>query len=105
MKKHLLILSLLAMSAIQVMGQNSAKYKSNYPYWTISKDIQRHQFRDVVYAPSAPAKGDVALVASKNVTRINRQTTFLSRPVKMGGTPAHVVSKGIARMQIKNASK
>jgi hypothetical protein len=105
MKKYLLILSLLAISVIQVMGQSAAKYKSNYPYWTISKDIQRHQFRDVLYVPAAPATGDVAWVASKNVTHINRQRTFLSRPVKMGGTPVHVVSKGIARMQMGNAGK
>jgi hypothetical protein len=98
-KSALLAVSLLFLGS-GVFAQQKSSDKSNYPYWTISKEIQRMNFRNTVQQDASISTGN-AVVVSKHVNKIN------ARPVRTGivvrtGTPASVISKGVARWQIEN---
>lgn len=71
---------------------------SNYPYWTVSKEVQRFQHRDEVFQPATIRVGNV--VSSKGVSQVASHRQQAGRvAVVMNGTPSHVISKGVARMQ------
>lgn len=83
-------------------AQKSAIKKSNYPYWTISKDVQRLQFKDTEFQPALVSTGNSQWVTSKRVIQQDARAARPSGKVAMTGTPAHVISKGVARMQYEN---
>lgn len=103
MKKIGLIL-LLAGVATLTYGQDTPVRKDNYPYWAISKGVQKMQFKDVTFAPAKVSVGDVAVTSSKGVNRIQAaSTTDRTAVVRTTGYPTWTISKGVARMQAERA--
>lgn len=99
MKKIIALLSLSLVVTV-AFGQQNKMTKSNYPYWTISKDVQRMQYANVEYVPATITTGNSTVHISKGVNLVAARPTSESRGlVKMTGTPSHVISKGVARMQ------
>jgi hypothetical protein len=105
MKKIIMILCCTFASAF-VFAQADEGKKSNYPYWTISKDVQRLQFRDIEFQPINITTGTQIIPVSKGVsfmhTNRNPQRAVV---VKMTGMPSSVISKGVARMQYEREMK
>jgi hypothetical protein len=103
--KKAMILFCLTLAATFAYAQHGAT-KSNYPYQTISKDVQRIQYRNVQFQPATIKIGDVAQFSTKGISRVQRKQTTPSIEVKMNGMPSHVISKGVARMQYeRNGNK
>ncbi|MBT1703601.1 hypothetical protein [Chryseosolibacter indicus] len=99
MKKVVLVLSFVLVTVL-VYGQESEAGKSTYPYWTISKDIQKFQLKDYQFTPATVQTGSLVWVQSKPVASTYQQDKDV-KPAKvvMTGTPASVISKDVARMQ------
>jgi hypothetical protein len=98
MKALILAFGLFFFSKVTTYGQQS----TSYPYWSISKDVQKMQFKnkryttaDITTSTSFPSSKGVAMI----VTRNERRT---AGRVKMEGMPSNVISKGVARMQYEN---
>ncbi|HEY9006600.1 hypothetical protein [Ohtaekwangia sp.] len=104
MKRLGLVIILIAV--VTLVNAQDVKTKSeSYPYWTISKDVQRLPYRNVKYIPAKISTGDLALNVSKGVQRLNaqrapRQTGYITMP----GYPAWIISKGVARMQYEKSN-
>ena len=99
MKKITILLALM-IAATFTFAQAPEGNKSNYPYWTISKDVQRLQFRNETFQPAIIKVGNAMRLSSKGISYVamgKRQSN--QTVVKMTGTPSQVFSKGIARIQ------
>lgn len=105
MRKISIILLLAAALPFGVNAQTKERTDS-YPYWTISKDVQRMQYKDVVFVPAKITTGDLAQNVSKGVHQLsaNRDTNVTGK-VAMTGYPAWTISKGVARMQFEKGNK
>jgi hypothetical protein len=105
MKQLILILGLAVCVTANTVAQNVTK-KDSYPYWTLSKEVQRFQFKDVEYTPSVIATGNMLFTSSKGVQRISDkgQVTEKAGRVAFTGTPSWVISKGVARMQYERVN-
>jgi hypothetical protein len=66
---------------------------------SVSKGVQHVQLKDDFYAPASVATGNAATI-SKGVQRINLKPSSKGK-VRMTGTPMHVISKDVARMQVR----
>jgi hypothetical protein len=96
MKKMIFTLSLM-IAGFALYAQDEPKAE-RFPIHTISKDVQKIQFRNSVYVPSAAVAGEnPQLTVSKGVYR-NQSSRVYGR-IKTTGTPSHVISKGVAKMQ------
>jgi hypothetical protein len=94
------ILALAVLMSAVVFGAQAQRSTSTYPHWTISKEIQKQQFRNVIYTPSVLTTSSDARVASKGIVAVqNRGTAVRTGRVSTGGTPSFVISKGVARKQ------
>ena len=96
MKKLIGTLLLLSIAATAGLAQEKEE-SSNYPYWTISKEVQRMQYKAVQFTPVVVTTGGASAI-TKEVQKINYQPAKVVT-VKMTGTPPHVISKGVARRQ------
>lgn|SRR5690242_9394000 len=105
MKKISIILLLSAALPFAAVAQSNER-TDNYPYWTISKDVQRMQYKDVVFVPAKITTGDAAWSVSKGVQQLqaNREQKSTGR-VQMTGYPSWIISKGVARMNYERGSK
>jgi hypothetical protein len=96
MKRTALILLFGAFGIVGAHAQEAVK-KDSYPYWTISKDVQRIQYKDIQLAPSTIVTGNGQWVVSKGVHRA--QDERATGNVQTGGRPTWFISKGVARQQ------
>jgi hypothetical protein len=97
MKTVSLIILFVVASSMIVNAQDLNAKKDTYPVWTISKDVQRLQFRNVIFVPAKIALGDVSSVASKDVHKksIEKRGGY----VATNGYPTWTISKGVVRQQ------
>jgi hypothetical protein len=100
MKKNIFTVAVLTLLGTGLYAQET------FPIHTISKDVQKIQFRGAAYKPSTMTTGNLENVASKGVAKIQRRQQP-ENPVIIikGGTPSHVISKGVARMQYERENK
>jgi hypothetical protein len=100
MKKSILFIafSLLSMAVF-------AQVSESYPYWTISKDVQKMQFKNKVHTPSAVTTSTKVLSSKGIVILQQRRETSRPTVIRMEGMPSSVISKGVARMQYENSNK
>jgi hypothetical protein len=104
MKKVMMGLCLGVFASISVFGQTPAsEKKTTYPYWTISKDVQRMQFRDYQMEMPRITTGNVVF-SSKGIHRFTTKQEA-SGTVQMTGMPSYIISKGVARMQYERNQK
>jgi len=103
MRKISIILLFSAALPFAAMAQSEER-TDNYPYWTISKDVQRIQYRDVVFVPAKITTG--AWNVSKGVQQlaVNRAPKSTGQ-VSMTGYPSWTISKGVARMNYERSNK
>ena len=77
---------------------------TNYPYWIISKDVQKIQFSGADYVDTPALTGYAP--ASKGIQLITQRRQYeTGSVVKMTGVPASVISKGVARMQVERSNR
>jgi hypothetical protein len=99
MKKPGLVMFFVGCMVYAASAQTEER-KDSYPSWTISKDVQRLQFRQVAYVPATITTGSAVPVVSKGVQQISvRKAARPSVRITTTGTPSWVISKGVARMQ------
>ena len=78
--------------------------KNRYPYWTISKDVQRIQFKNSVYVPATISTGG-NVPASKGVQQLRAShSPKRTGIVSTNGYPSWTISKGAARFQAQKNS-
>jgi hypothetical protein len=103
MKKLGLILLFAGFGDIAANAQETPE-KTSYPFWTISKDVQRLQFKNSVYVPSTLQTGDVPV--SKGIQQLHAsRSPRRAGTVAMTGYPTWTISKGVARFQAEKNSK
>ena len=85
--------------AIAAQAQDGRVRQENYPYWAISKDVQRIQYRDVTFAPAKITTGTGGWVVSKGV---QRKADGSQGTVTKTGYPSWIISKGAARKQFES---
>jgi len=103
MKTSIAIITLVFVG-INAFGQDNQSQdndrKTNYPYWIISKDVQKLQFNDAEYVATPAVTGFTPL--SKGVQLFSQtRSEDAGNQVKMTGVPSSVISKGVARMQVE----
>lgn len=98
--KTLLIVAGLMVTCFTMHGQDNG-IKNTYPVWTISKDVQKLQFRNTENIAATAMTGNNSMVVSKGVHSTRQPESTITGRVNKTGTPAWVVSKGVARMQMK----
>lgn len=98
MKKIIALLSLSFITAV-AFGQENKETKTSYPYWTISKDIHRMQYKNAEFVPSTIVSGNSTVHISKGIHLARAKQSQPAVAVKMTGMPSSVISKGVARMQ------
>ena len=96
MKRTALILLFGAFGLVAAQAQEPVK-KDSYPYWSISKDVQRIQYKNIQFVPSSVVTGNGQWVISKGVHRA--QADQRVGTVQTGGRPTWFISKGVARQQ------
>lgn len=104
MKKLSIIFLLSGLVAFTAQAQEN-KSQDNYPYWTISKDVQRIQFNNVTFLPAKITTGNAGWVTSKGVHRAAATSEVASGTVAKSGYPSWVISKGVARQQFEKNNK
>jgi hypothetical protein len=95
MKKILILAGVMSVFAFSAQAQRSY---STYPYWTLSKEIQKMQFRNTLQVPGTITTTET-IASSKGVAAHQKQSTQPKVRVKTSGTPSWVISKGVARIQ------
>jgi hypothetical protein len=97
--KTLMIVAGLMLTCFTMNAQDTA-IKNTYPVWTISKDVQKIQFRNTENVAAIAVTGSNSMTVSKGVHTARQPESTVTGRVKKTGTPAWVVSKGVARMQM-----
>jgi len=95
-------ISIILLFAVALPFVGSAQTKDNYPYWTISKDVQRIQYKNVELLPAKITTGNTAWNISKGVAQATASKDANVGKVTTSGYPTWTISKGVARM---NAEK
>lgn len=104
MKKVTLVLFFASLMAVAANAQDAPR-SSSYPYWTISKDVQRMAYKNTILTPAVISTGDVVPV-SKGVQQLQVNNTPRRKGmVSTNGYPAWTISKGAARFQAQRNSK
>lgn len=104
MKKLTLVVFFTSLLAVTANAQDAPR-SSSYPYWTISKDVQRMQYKNTILTPAVISTGD-ALPVSKGVQQLQANKTPRRKGmISTNGYPAWTISKGVARFQAGNISK
>jgi hypothetical protein len=107
MKKTIAIMTFVFVG-LNAFGQENPgddnRKKTNYPYWVISKDVQKLQFTGVDYVENPAVTGPAPV--SKGVQLFSRnKSDEAANMVKMTGVPSFVISKGVARMQAERSNQ
>jgi hypothetical protein len=101
MKKIFFALCLTGFVAAGAFAQET----ENYPYHTISKDVQKIQFK-APYVPSVVTTGNLEAAMSKGVATVHsKRTKAPAVTINTPGIPPQVISKGVARMQYERSLK
>lgn len=100
MKKFMIVCFLAALStgAYAQEGEN----KNTYPYWTISKDVQRIQLVKEDAKAAEVVTGNADWTRSKGPASLLKDVQPKGKVV-LGKTPSHVISKGVARMNAERS--
>ncbi len=103
MKTTIAIITLM-FAGLNAFGQDNPnqgnRKKTNFPYWIISKDVQKIQFSNAEYVDTPAMTGFKPV--SKGVVLISQaRRDETPTVVKMTGVPSSVISKGVARMQME----
>ena len=102
--KKIIAFLFLCFVAAGTFAQDNPVRKSNYPYWTISKDVQRMQYSNVEYTPATIVTGNSTTHLSKGISLASvRRSSEATGTIKMTGMPSSVISKGVARMQYEKS--
>ena len=101
MKKVSLIFLIVA-APLFLRAQDSTTTGSNFPYWTISKDVQRLTYQKTVHAPLTIEVTDISTLVSKNV---HRKKTSDTRHATLSGYPTWTISKPVARQTVEGNAK
>jgi hypothetical protein len=96
--KSLVIIAGLVLTCFTTHAQNDVS-QNTYPVWTISKDVQKIQFRNTQNISAIAVTGSNSMVVSKGVHSTS-QSTVTGR-VRKTGTPAWLISKDAARRHLK----
>ena len=105
MKALSIIILLVGFVGIQSMSQASRK-KSNYPYHTISKEVQKLPFRNVDHLPAKIVLTEAITFSAKGSARILASSkSEAERAVTRRGYPSWTISKGVARQQYERSVK
>jgi hypothetical protein len=94
MKRFMMVCVLASAAFVANAQQKDAQ--DNYPYWTISKAVQRVQYKDVAHTPATVTVKDVSSTVSKNVKRSEHEGS--SAIVVTGKRPSSSL-KGVAAMR------
>lgn len=105
MKKLSIIFLLSGLVAFTAQAQENKERQDNYPYWTITKGVQRMQFNNVTFLPAKITTGNAGWVTSKGVHRAAATSEVASGTVAKTGYPSWVISKGVARQQFEKNNK
>ena len=85
------------------MAQSSNE-KSNYPYHTISKDVQKIQYKNVEHIPAKIMIVSPSLTQTKGSAQIlNKKEISEKRQLVRVGYPSWSISKGVARRQFEKS--
>jgi hypothetical protein len=103
MKLTIKLLAFFILVPVFMAAAQTTEKKDSYPYWTISKDVQRMQYKNTLHTPVKIALGDVRASVTKSIHRNNE-------PVRQGtvirtGYPTWTISKGVARQQAERNSR
>ncbi len=102
--KSVLFATVLSLSAPVVLAQDNASAETtSYPVWTISKPVQKLQFKSSGFKDARLYTGN-AWMLTKDVHRLQvlRNERLQSHAIGTGITPSSVISKGVARIQCQN---
>lgn len=83
-------------------AQNSNK-KSNYPYYTISKEAARLPFKNIEHVPAKITLVSPAVTQSKGNVKNLMKVESEERKVTRVGYPAWTISKAVARRQYEKS--
>ena len=97
MKKFMFILALATGTTLATQAQEGKS--DSWPYWTISKDVQRTRFKNVRFEPVQIRSGNADWAISKGVHRVQPTPAAPTGRVTTGGYPTWTISKGVARQQ------
>lgn len=100
MKKLGLILAVVVGTTLATQAQEEKS--DSWPYWSVSKDVQRTRFKDVRQAPVQIRSGNADWAISKGVHRVQQAPAAPAGKVAMGGYPTWTISKGAARWRAEN---
>lgn len=89
----------------QETPQNKQVRKDNFPYWAVSKGVQRVAYKDVAVVPAKIGVTEVTTTSSKGVQRVQDRKVKRSSLVATKGYPTWTISKGVARQQAENVQK
>ena len=100
-----IIALLVGFFAVEAMAQTTKK--SNYPYYTISKEVARLQFKNIEHVPAKITLVSPVLTQSKGSTQLLAKKEELSkeRVLVRFGYPAWTISKGVARRQYERSQR
>ena len=104
MKKLSIIFFLIGSVTFAAQAQDGKTRQENYPYWTITKDVQRIPYRDVKLIPAKVTTGTGGWVVSKGV-QSNAVADEVRGTVTKTGYPSWIISKGVARRQFENINR
>jgi hypothetical protein len=97
MKKFVFIMTIVTSTTLATQAQEGKS--DSWPYWTISKDVQRTRFKDVRFEPAQIRSGNADWAISKGVHRVKPAPATSTGKVAMSGYPTWTISKGVARWQ------
>lgn len=105
MKTLSIIILLVGFWGFQASAQ-TANQKSNFPYQTISKEVQKIQFKNVEHMPAKIVLTNASAFSSKGSAQIlARNTSTAERAMVRTGYPSWSISKGVARQQFEKNRK
>jgi hypothetical protein len=97
--KTILVALFFTMASASAFGQDSLN-QVTYPVWSISKPVQKLQYRNSVFKGARIYTGN-AWVLTKDVHQLQlvRNGRLETHRVKTGTSSSSFISKGVARMQ------
>jgi hypothetical protein len=103
--KTVLIVFVCVMASTSGFGQDSLN-QVTYPVWSISKPVQKLQFRNSVFKGARVYTGN-AWVLTKDVHQLQliRNSRLETHKVRLGSNSSSFISKGVARMQYNRNKK
>lgn len=97
MKKFVFMLAIVTGTTLATQAQEGKS--DSWPYWAISKDVQRTRFKDVRFQAVQIRSGNADWAISKGVQRAQPAPVAPAGKVAMTGYPTWTISKGAARRE------